>query len=66
MIEITNKKLFPVQILLKSSKSTKSMTVMNIPGIGSGKNKVKISEENDNEYINRLERMKYISKEYIK
>lgn len=53
MLEITNKNKFPVQLLIKSRKGTRSFTVLNIPGIGRGKNIYFLEEERATEYIDR-------------
>lgn len=53
MLEITNKQKYPVQLLIKSRKGTRSFTVLNIPGIGRGKNIYLLEEERATEYIDK-------------
>ena len=53
MLEITNKQKFPVQLLVKSKKGIRSFTVLNIAGIGQGKNIYLLDEERATEYIDR-------------
>jgi len=54
MIEITNRQKFPVQIVVRSRKSTNSFTTLNIPGIGAGKNVYLLEDERATEYIERV------------
>jgi len=54
MIEITNRKKFPVQLVVRSRKSTNSFTTLNIPGIGAGKNVYLLEDERATEYITRV------------
>ena len=54
MIEITNRQKFPVQIVVRSRKSTNSFTTLNIPGIGAGKNVYLLEDERATEYITRI------------
>jgi hypothetical protein len=54
MIEITNRQKFPVQIVVRSRKSTNSFTTLNIPGIGAGKNVYLLEDERATEYITRV------------
>ena len=54
MIEITNRKKFPVQIIVRSRKATNSFTTLNIPGIGAGKNIYLLEDERVTEYIQRV------------
>ena len=61
MIEIVNRKRFPVQIMVRAN-SPKSFTTLIIPGIGKGNNKKLITDEMHTEYIDRIERdLKWIS-----
>jgi len=55
MIEIRNKNKFPVQLVVRSRKSPRSFTTLNIPGVGSGKNVYYLDDERSTEYIERLE-----------
>ena len=65
MLEIKNKNKFPVQLIIKSKKSPRSFTTLNIPGIGSNKNIYLLEEERSTEYINRAEKKGLISIKYI-
>jgi hypothetical protein len=65
MLEIRNKNKFPVQLIVKSRTATRSSTVLNIPGIGSGKNVYLLEEERATEYIDRAEKNGLISTRHI-
>lgn len=65
MLEIKNKKRFPVQLIVKSRASTRSFTVLNIPGIGSEKNIYFLEDERATEYIDRAEKSGLITTKYI-
>lgn len=54
MLEIKNKNRFPVQLLIRSKKTPRSFTTLNIPGLGSGKNVYYLQNERSTEYIERL------------
>ena len=54
MIEITNRNKFPVQVVVRSRRSTNSFTTLNIPGIGAGKNVYLLEDERATEYITRV------------
>jgi hypothetical protein len=56
MLEITNRKKFPVQLIIRSKASPKSFTVLNVPGVGSGKNIFLLQEERSTDYILRAEK----------
>jgi hypothetical protein len=56
MLEITNRQKFPVQLVIKSGKRTRSFTTINIPGVGRGKNVFLTEEEKLTEYILRAEK----------
>lgn len=56
MLEITNRKKFPTQLVVKSRKTPGSFTVLNLPGIGSGKNIFLLEEERSTDYILRAEK----------
>jgi hypothetical protein len=53
MIEITNKKKYPVQVIIKSTKIPNSFTCLNIPGIGKKNNIFLLQDERATEYIDR-------------
>lgn len=53
MLEIKNKNRFPVQLIIRSRKAPRSFTVLNIPGIGGGKNIFLLEDERATEYIDR-------------
>ena len=61
MIEIKNNKRHPVQLIIKSRLAPKSFTVLNIPGVGKGKNIFHLEEERSTEYIDRAEKAGLIS-----
>lgn len=65
MLEIKNHNKFPVQVLIRSRKSTRSFTTLNIPGIGAGKNVVPIEDERATSYIERLVTMGLITTRHI-
>jgi hypothetical protein len=66
MLKITNKKKSPVQLVIKSKKRPHSMTCLNIPGIGSGKNVYYLEDELTTEYVERAEKKyKLITTKYI-
>lgn len=61
MLEITNKKKYPVQLIIRSRKTARSFTCLNIPGIGANKNKYLLEDERSTEYIDRAEKDGLIS-----
>ena len=61
MIEITNKQKCPVQVLVRSRRSPRSFTTLNIPGIGKGNNIFLLEDERVTDYIERVENMGLIS-----
>jgi hypothetical protein len=65
MIEIKNKTRSPVQILIRSRKSPKSFTTLNIPGVGAGNNIYLLEDERNTEYVGRAEQMGLISTRHI-
>ena len=65
MIEITNKKKYPVQIVVKSTKIPNSFTCLNIPGIGKKNNIFLLQDERATEYIDRVEKLGLISTKKI-
>jgi hypothetical protein len=66
MIEITNKQKSPIQLVIKSRKQPHSMTCLNLPGMGSGKNVYYLADELTTEYVERAERKhKLITTKYI-
>ena len=65
MIEITNRKKFPVQIVVKSTKIPNSFTCLNIPGIGSKKNIFLLQDERATEYIDRAVEAGLITKRTV-
>lgn len=56
MIEITNLKKFPVQLLIRSRTRPNSFTLLNIPGIGKEKNKFLLEDERSTVYIDKAVR----------
>ena len=65
MLEIKNKNKFPVQLVVRSRKSPRSFTTLNIPGLGSGKNIYYLEDERSTEYIERLEKSGLITTQRI-
>ena len=65
MIEIKNKTRSPVQILIRSRKSPKSFTTLNIPGVGAGNNSYMLEDERSTEYVERAEQMGLISTRHL-
>lgn len=65
MLEIKNKQKFPVQLIVKSKKSVRSFTTLNIPGIGKGKNIYFLEDERTTTYIDKAEKEGLISTRYI-
>ena len=65
MIEIKNKTKGPVQVLIRSRKSPKSFTTLNIPGIGSGRNTYLMEDERNTEYVDRAEKIGLISTRHL-
>lgn len=61
MIEITNKQLCPVQLIVRSRKYARAFTTLILPGRGKGHNKVLLEDELKTEYIDRLEGLGLIS-----
>lgn len=65
MIEIKNKTKGPVQVLIRSRRSPKSFTTLNVPGVGSGRNTFLIEDERSTEYVERAEKMGLISTRHL-
>ena len=65
MLEITNKKRHPVQLIIRSRRATKSFTTYNLPGVGAGKNILVLEDERSTPYIDRAEKDGLISIRHI-
>ena len=65
MIEITNLKRSPLQLIVKSKRTTNSYSVINLPGIGKGKNKILIEDNLHTQYIDDAERSCYIKQRVL-
>ena len=65
MLEITNKKRHPVQLIIRSRRATKSFTTLNLPGMGAGKNILVLEDERSTPYIDRAEKDGLISIRHI-
>jgi len=65
MIEVTNKKKHPVQLVVRSRKAPRAFTTLNVPGVGGGKNVVRLEDELHTEYIDRLQKMGLVSVRHI-
>jgi hypothetical protein len=61
MLEITNRKRHPVQLIIRSRRATKSFTTLNLPGVGKGKNILVLEDERSTPYIDRAEKDGLIS-----
>jgi hypothetical protein len=61
MIEITNKKKHSVQLVVRCKKAPRSFTVLNVCGVGAGKNVTYIEDERHTEYVDRAVKMGLIS-----
>ena len=53
MLEITNRQKYPVQLIIRSRRATRSFTTLNIPGVGKGKNIYFLEDERSTDYIDR-------------
>jgi hypothetical protein len=60
MIEIKNKTKSPIQLVIKS-RTAKSFTTLNIPGVGAGHNTYLLEDELNTEYVERAEKLGLIS-----
>ena len=67
MYEVTNKLKGPVQLLLRSRRgpSPRQFTVLNLCGIGKGKNVYLVEDELMTDYIWQAEQEKLVSVRYI-
>ena len=65
MTEITNRKRYPVQLVVRSRKHPRSFTTLHVAGIGSGQNTVLIEDERLTEYVDRLEKWELISTKQV-
>jgi len=65
MLEIKNKNRFPVQLIIRSRNAPRSFTVLNIPGVGKGKNIYFLEDERKTEYIDKAEKDGLISTRHI-
>jgi len=61
MIEIKNRTRSPVQILIRSRRSPKAFTTLNVPGVGAGNNIYLLEDERKTEYVDRAEKLGLIS-----
>lgn len=65
MLEIKNNKRFPVQLIVRSRLKPRSFTVLNIPGVGKGKNIYLLEDERATDYIEKAEKDGLISTKHI-
>ena len=65
MIVIENKQRSPYQLVIKSKARPRAMDVINIPGIGKGKNFYYLEDELTTEFVERAEKNKCIKTKYI-
>lgn len=61
MLEIKNNKKFPVQLIVRSRRKPRSFTVLNVPGVGCGKNIYFLEDERSTAYIDKAEKDGLIS-----
>lgn len=66
MLEITNRNKFPLQLVVLSRRAPRAFTVLNIPGVGSGKNTFLLEEERSTDYILRAEKRGLITTKKLK
>ena len=65
MIEIRNRRKFPVQVVIRSRRAPNSFTTLNVPGVGAGRNVILIEDELKTDYVERAEKMGLISVRHI-
>jgi len=65
MIEITNKTKAPVQLIVRSRTRAREFTCLNVPGKGAGKNVYLLADERNTPYIDRVEKMGFITTRYV-
>ncbi len=65
MLEIRNKLKSPIQLIIRSRRSTNSFTTLNVPGVGKKKNVIMLEDERVTEYIERAEKQGLITTRYI-
>lgn len=68
MIEITNRTKGPIQLVVKSmskNRKGKAISVVNIPGIGAGKNVYLLEDERHTEYVDWAEAKGFIKQRKI-
>lgn len=53
MLEITNRQRYPVQLLIRSRRASRSFTTLNLPGVGAGKNIFLLEDERSTTYIDK-------------
>lgn len=65
MILITNKKRHPIPVVVRSKKDPRAFTTLNIPGVGSGNNTRWLADEQTTIYVERAEKMGFITTKYM-
>jgi len=65
MIEITNRKKHPVQLVVRSKTAPRAFTTLNIPGIGAGNNVYYLEDERTTEYVERVKDMGLITTKQV-
>jgi hypothetical protein len=65
VLEITNRNKFPMQLVIRAKRAPRTFTVLNLPGIGSGKNIFLLEEERSTDYILRAEKKGLITTKKI-
>ena len=65
MIEITNPHKTPIQIIVRSDRAANELAVVNVPGVGNGKNKILIEDHIHTPYIDEAEKSGYITQRIL-
>lgn len=66
MIEITNVKPYPIQLIIRGPHSDNSYCAIDIPGVGIKKTKILIEDERHTPYIDRAEKAGLIMTRVLK
>jgi hypothetical protein len=61
MLEIKNRRRYPMPLIIKSKRRPKSMTIINIPAMGKGKNIYLLDDELHTLYVDAAEKAGDIS-----
>jgi len=71
MIEIKNKTRAPIQLVVRSrvgvpGSGSRAFTTLIIPGIGKGRHTYYLEDERSTEYVDRIEKMGFITTKKVK